>query len=88
MAATSSVIREQPLGERTLTPIRSHAAGHEHLAEVPILVLANKKDLRDAMTASELTTALALTDVKVRRHHKGRTRICLCTALSAAELTL
>ena len=41
--------------------------GHEHLAEVPILVLANKKDLRDAMTASELTTALALTDVKVLR---------------------
>lgn len=41
-------------------------AAHEHLAEVPILVLANKKDLRDAMSASELTTALALTDVKVR----------------------
>lgn len=28
-------------------------------------MLANKKDLRDAMTASELTNALALTDVKV-----------------------
>lgn len=41
---------------------------HEHLEEVPILVLANKKDLRDAMTASELTTALALTGVKVDWH--------------------
>jgi signal recognition particle receptor subunit beta len=55
---------------------------------VPILVLANKKDLRDAMTASELTTALALTDVKVLRHHEGRTHICLCTALTAAALSL
>jgi signal recognition particle receptor subunit beta len=49
--------------------ICAYAVGHEHLAEVPILVLANKKDLRDAMTASELTTALALTDVKVLRLH-------------------
>ncbi len=39
--------------------------GHEHLAEVPVLILANKKDLRDAMTVGELTTALHLTDVKV-----------------------
>ena len=58
-------------------------AGHEHLAEVPILVLANKKDLRDAMTASELTTALALTDVKVRRR-QWHTRTCFGIALSLA----
>jgi signal recognition particle receptor subunit beta len=51
---------------RIMSPFHLRSAGHEHLAEVPILVLANKKDLRDAMTASELTTALALTDVKVR----------------------
>lgn len=49
-------------------------------------MLANKKDLRDAMTASELTTALALTDVKVLQSN-CRTYACPCTALSAAALT-
>lgn len=60
----------------------THIAGHEHLAEVPILVLANKKDLRDAMTASELTTALALTDVKVRWHRCHARALDVCSASS------
>jgi signal recognition particle receptor subunit beta len=54
------------------------------LSEVPILVLANKKDLRDAMTASELTTALALTDVKVH----SRSAVSACACAFEAALTL
>lgn len=46
----------------------SSLLAHEHLEGVPILVLANKKDLRDAMTVAELTTALKLTDIKVDWH--------------------
>ncbi len=40
---------------------------HEHLDGVPVLVFANKQDLRDAMTAAELSAALALPDIKARR---------------------
>lgn len=39
--------------------------GHEHLEAVPVLVIANKQDLRDAMTPGELSAALCLPDVKV-----------------------
>lgn len=43
--------------------------GHEHLEAVPVLVIANKQDLRDAMTPGELSAALRLPDVKVTSPH-------------------
>lgn len=42
---------------------------HEHLEAVPVLVIANKQDLRDAMTPGELSTALGLPDVKGHDWH-------------------
>lgn len=43
--------------------------GHEHLEGVPVLVIANKQDLRDAMTTGELSAALCLPDVKGHDWH-------------------
>jgi len=43
--------------------------GHEHLEGVPVLIIANKQDLRDAMSAAELSSALALSDIKGHDWH-------------------
>mmetsp|Transcript_21573 Transcript_21573/g.54927 ORF Transcript_21573/g.54927 Transcript_21573/m.54927 type:complete len:189 (-) Transcript_21573:1649-2215(-) len=54
---------------------------HEDLARTPILVLANKQDLRDAMSAGELTGALGL--AAIRNHDWA---IQPCCALTGAGL--
>ena len=46
---------------------------HEHLVQAAILVLANKQDLKDAMSTADLTTALALDSVK---HHDWHIQAC------------
>ena len=42
---------------------------HESLARAGILILANKQDLRDAMTVEELSTALGLTGIRDHPWH-------------------
>ncbi|KAG1675055.1 hypothetical protein FOA52_002714 [Chlamydomonas sp. UWO 241] len=42
---------------------------NEDLAKVPILVIANKQDLRDAMGVEELTTSLSLHSIKNHDWH-------------------
>lgn len=42
---------------------------HENLRRASVLVLANKQDLADAMTAAELSTSLCLTDIKKHSWH-------------------
>lgn len=42
---------------------------HESLKHSSVLVLANKQDLSDAMTAAELSTSLSLTDIKKHSWH-------------------
>lgn len=54
---------------------------HEDLARTPILVLANKQDLRDAMSAAELTTALNLAAIRNHDWH-----IQPCCALTGEGL--
>ena len=39
--------------------------GHEDLAGAAVLIYANKQDLKDAMTAEELTEMLSLSSIKV-----------------------
>ena len=48
---------------------------------MPILVLANKQDLQDAMTVEELTTSLALHSIRNHDWH-----IQACCALTGAGL--
>ena len=45
---------------------------HEHLASVPVLVLANKQDLPDAMNVAQLTEALSLRSITVDWHVQVR----------------
>lgn len=42
---------------------------HENLRRASVLVLANKQDLADAMTAAELSTSLCLTEIKKHSWH-------------------
>ena len=39
------------------------------LARVPVLVFANKQDVKDALSAAELSSALALHSIKGHEHH-------------------
>ncbi|GFH28143.1 uncharacterized protein HaLaN_26585 [Haematococcus lacustris] len=55
--------------------------GHEHLARTPILVLANKQDLADAMGVEELSGALGLHSIRNHDWH-----IQACCALTGAGL--
>ncbi len=56
----------------------------EDLARTPILVLANKQDLKDAMTVEEMSTALSLHSIRNHDWHiqvragvcEGRCRLC------------
>ena len=43
--------------------------GHEHLAGAAVLVMANKQDLKDAMSVKELSDALALHTIKRHDWH-------------------
>jgi signal recognition particle receptor subunit beta len=43
--------------------------GHEHLAKTPVLVFANKQDLRDAMSVADLTESLNLHSIKDHDWH-------------------
>ena len=49
---------------------------HEHLASVPVLVLANKQDLPDAMNVAQLTEALSLRNITVDWHVQVRVQPC------------
>jgi signal recognition particle receptor subunit beta len=42
---------------------------HEHLQEAAILVMANKQDLKDAMTVKEMTEVLSLHSIKRHDWH-------------------
>ncbi|EIE21917.1 Arl5-family small GTPase [Coccomyxa subellipsoidea C-169] len=42
---------------------------HEHLAEAAILIMANKQDLKDAMTVKEMSDVLALHSIKRHDWH-------------------
>ncbi|KAK9804160.1 hypothetical protein WJX73_006716 [Symbiochloris irregularis] len=55
--------------------------GHEDLRTIGILILANKQDLKDAMSVEEMSTALALTDIRDHPWH-----IQPCCALSGEGL--
>jgi signal recognition particle receptor subunit beta len=46
---------------------------HEHLAGAAILVMANKQDLKDAMTVKEMTNVLALHTIK---RHDWQIQVC------------
>lgn len=54
---------------------------HEDLATTPILVLANKQDLKDAMDVGEMSQALSLHSIKNHDWH-----IQACCALTGAGL--
>lgn len=43
--------------------------GHEDLKGAGILIFANKQDLKDAMSVEELSTSLALTDIRSHPWH-------------------
>lgn len=42
---------------------------HEHLSEAAILIMANKQDLKDAMTVKEMSDVLALHTIKRHDWH-------------------
>lgn len=54
---------------------------HEDLVSVPILILANKQDLKNAMSAAEISQILALNNIKNRQYH-----IQACCALTGEGL--
>lgn len=57
---------------------------HEHLGSVPVLVLANKQDLPDAMTVAQLTEALGLRSITVDWH----VQVCANASSRIREFTL
>jgi len=42
---------------------------HEHLSEAAILIMANKQDLKDAMTVKEMSDVLSLHTIKRHDWH-------------------
>eukprot|EP01094_Clydonella_sp_ATCC50884_P002129 TRINITY_DN11638_c0_g1_i1.p1 TRINITY_DN11638_c0_g1~~TRINITY_DN11638_c0_g1_i1.p1 ORF type:complete len:183 (+),score=45.75 TRINITY_DN11638_c0_g1_i1:131-679(+) len=56
--------------------------GHEHLNSAIVLVYANKQDVKGAMTAAEVSEALALHNIKKQDWH-----IQACCALTGEGLT-
>ena len=83
ISLTQPCINAQPLSlpQCALQGELQSILGHEDLSSTPILVLANKQDLRDAMSVEEMSTALALTEIRSHPWH-----IQPCCALSGQGL--
>ncbi len=90
--------KSERVSERSVQNELFNLLDHEHLAEAAILIMANKQDLKDAMTVKEMSDVLALHSIK--RHdwhiqvlppgpHAARTTcawqpdgLCICIARS------
>ena len=62
--------------------------GHDHLAGAAILVMANKQDLKDAMSVKDLSDVLALHTIKRHDWHIQVRLPCWCARNSILDLQL
>ncbi|KCV67571.1 arf/Sar family, other [Fonticula alba] len=79
MVVDSTDVARFPIVRRELHRMLSH----EHLARIPLLVLANKQDLDEALTTAEISDALGLPELDVTTPW----HIAPCSAISGEGTT-